>query len=132
MLKHPAISSLLISSLALVPLAGCSNLPGSGKAQGTVAGGAGGAIAGAAIGHKHPIVGALIGGALGICFAWLLATGIGHIHQSFVAQLHHMSLTPGSALLCLAIAGLIGIISSFLPALTAARTNILDSLRYAG
>jgi putative ABC transport system permease protein len=88
------------------------------------------AILGMVIGEATTM--ALLGGALGICFAWLLASGIGHIHQSFVAQLHHMTLTPGSALLCLAIAGLIGIISSFVPALTAARTNILDSLRYAG
>ncbi|HEX4771958.1 MAG TPA: FtsX-like permease family protein [Bryobacteraceae bacterium] len=88
------------------------------------------AILGMIIGEATTV--ALIGGALGVVLAALLSAGIGHIHQSFVAQLHFMSLTPGSALLCLAIAALIGIVSSFVPAWNAARTNILDSLRYAG
>lgn len=88
------------------------------------------AILGMIIGEATTV--ALIGGALGVALAALLASGIGHIHQSFVAQLHHMSLTPLSALLSLAIAALIGVVSSFVPAFNAARTNILDSLRYSG
>lgn len=75
---------------------------------------------------------ALIGGACGISLAALLAYSMGHWHQSFVAQLHYMTLTPLTALLCFAIAGFIGIVSSLVPAWNAARTNILDSLRYAG
>ena len=75
---------------------------------------------------------AFIGGAIGILFASLLSYGIGSIHQSFVAQIRNMSLAPVTALLCLLIAAGIGLVSSFVPALNAARTNILDSLRYAG
>ncbi len=75
---------------------------------------------------------ALIGGIIGVILASLLTAGIGHTHQSFVAQLHNMTLTPLTALLCLGIAVLIGVVSSFVPAWNAARTNILDSLRYSG
>ena len=76
MLKHTVVTSLLLSSLTLGPLVGCSNLPGSPKAQGTVIGGAGGAAAGAAIGHKHPLIGALIGGALGAGGGYLVGAHV--------------------------------------------------------
>jgi ABC-type antimicrobial peptide transport system permease subunit len=36
------------------------------------------------------------------------------------------------ALICLGVALFIGVVSSFVPAFNAARTNILDSLRYSG
>lgn len=58
------VGVLAASSIGL--LGGCSNLPGNKQAQGTVIGGTGGAIAGAAIaGGGNPVVGALIGGLLG-------------------------------------------------------------------
>src|SRR4051812_9568901 len=76
MLNRTLVNSLLLSSLALGPLVGCSNLPGSGKTQGAVAGGAGGAIAGAAIGHRNPILGALIGGALGAGGGYLIGAHV--------------------------------------------------------
>src|SRR5258706_11500489 len=76
MLKHPIVTSLLLSSLMLGPLVGCSNLPGSPKAQGTVAGGAGGAAAGAIISHRHPLIGALIGGALGAGGGYLVGAHV--------------------------------------------------------
>jgi putative ABC transport system permease protein len=47
-------------------------------------------------------------------------------------QLHDLSVTPLTALVGLGVAGFIGIISSFVPAWNAARTNILDSLRFSG
>src|SRR5438067_2420951 len=72
MLKHGYICTILISSLALGPLTGCENLPGSGKTQGAVIGGTGGAVAGAAIGHRNPVLGALIGGALGAGGGYLI------------------------------------------------------------
>jgi putative ABC transport system permease protein len=75
---------------------------------------------------------ALIGGAIGLVLAGLLATAIGGIRQAMVAQLHGLTLTPSMALLCLGIALLIGAASSFIPAWNASRTNILDSLRYSG
>ncbi|MCU1293007.1 MAG: hypothetical protein JWP08_1857, partial [Bryobacterales bacterium] len=75
---------------------------------------------------------ALIGGAIGLVLAAILAAGIGSIRQAMVAQLHGLTLTPATALICLGVAALIGAVSSFLPAWNAARTNILDSLRYSG
>src|SRR4051812_19776366 len=60
------ISLALVSTLGLVPLSGCENLPGGKKEQGTVIGGAGGAAAGAAVaGKNNRLLGALVGGALG-------------------------------------------------------------------
>ncbi len=74
----------------------------------------------------------LIGGFIGLAIAGLLATGIAHLHQPFVGQLHHLTLNATSVLICIAISALIGIAGSIVPAWNAARTNILDSLRYAG
>jgi hypothetical protein len=72
------ISSALIGSLALAPLAGlsgCSNLPGKPREQGAVIGGVGGALAGAAIGGKGKnkgALGALIGAAVGAGGGYLI------------------------------------------------------------
>lgn len=65
MLRHKAITGVLISTFALAPLTGCENLPGNKQEQGAVIGGVGGAAAGAAIGKHNRVLGALIGGALG-------------------------------------------------------------------
>src|SRR5690348_2745233 len=65
MLRHKAITGVLISTFALAPLTGCENLPGNQKEQGAAIGGVGGAVAGAAIGKHNRVLGALIGGALG-------------------------------------------------------------------
>lgn len=60
------IESLCVTSIVALLAAGCSNLPGTSKQQGAVIGGAGGAVAGAAIGGEHHrMLGALLGGALG-------------------------------------------------------------------
>ena len=75
---------------------------------------------------------ALIGGAIGLIMAAILAAAIGSIRQAMVAQLHGLTLTPTTALICLGVAALIGAVSSFVPAWNASRTNILDSLRYSG
>ena len=74
----------------------------------------------------------LIGGVLGLLLASILTGGVGRVGQAFVAQLHGLSMTPGTALIALGIALFIGFISSFVPAWNAAHTNILDSLRYSG
>jgi len=89
-----------------------------------------GSILGLVIGEALTM--AVIGGALGLVLASLLAAGIGHIHQSMVGQIHRMTLTPSTALICLSVAVLIGVVSSFVPAMNASRTSILDSLRYEG
>ena len=74
----------------------------------------------------------LIGGIIGLALASVLTVGVGKAGQAFVAQLHGLSLTPITSLIALGVAVLIGLISSFVPAWNAARTNILDSLRYSG
>ena len=70
------VSSALIGSLALAPLAGltgCSKLPGGSKEQGAVIGGVGGALAGAALGGKGDRgLGALIGAAVGAGGGYLI------------------------------------------------------------
>jgi putative ABC transport system permease protein len=75
---------------------------------------------------------ALIGGVLGLLLAALLTVGVGKAAATFMPQLHNLSIEPVTALICLGVAVFIGVISSFIPAWNAARTNILDSLRYAG
>ena len=88
------------------------------------------AILGMIIGESLVI--ALIGGVLGLLLASFLVIGVGKFGQNFVQQLHGLSLTPVTSLLALAVAVFIGLVSSFVPAWNAARTNILDSLRYSG
>jgi putative ABC transport system permease protein len=75
---------------------------------------------------------AMIGGVVGLVFAFLLTAMVRKAAGSFMPQLHHLSITPVTALMALGVALLIGIVSSFIPAWNAARTNILDSLRYSG
>ena len=88
------------------------------------------AILGIIIGEAITI--SLIGGAIGLAIASILVVGVGKVGQNFVGQLHNLSLTTTTVLLAMTIAVVIGFISSFLPAWNAARTNILDSLRYSG
>jgi hypothetical protein len=72
MRKHGLISAALIASLSFGPLVGCSSLPGNSKQQGTVIGGVGGALAGAALGKGKPGLGALVGGLLGAGGGYLI------------------------------------------------------------
>jgi putative ABC transport system permease protein len=88
------------------------------------------AILGIIIGEAATI--ALIGGIAGVLLASVLTMWIAGFAGQFNGQLIGLSVTPIVALICLAVALLIGVISSFIPAFNAARTNILDSLRYAG
>ena len=87
-------------------------------------------ILGIIIGEAATI--ALVGGFCGLILAAFLTTLIGHQGQMYNGQLHGLSVTPIVGVICLGIALLIGVISSFVPAFNAARTNILDSLRYEG
>ena len=75
---------------------------------------------------------AVIGGLLGLMLSIGLTLIVGKIAQNFVQQLHGLSITPVTGLIALGIAIFIGLVSSFIPAWNAARTNILDSLRYSG
>jgi putative ABC transport system permease protein len=89
-----------------------------------------GAILGLIMGEALTI--SLIGGVIGVLLASVLCGGVGRAGQAMAAQLHGLSLTPVTTLICLAIAAFIGLVSAFIPAWNAARTKILDSLRYSG
>ena len=90
----------------------------------------------------HAILGLILGEAavislIGGLIGWLLASGMcGMISHSpaanFTSGLSTLGITPLVGALSLAVALLIGIASSFLPAWGASRTTILDALRYAG
>lgn len=74
----------------------------------------------------------LIGGVIGLFLASALTVVVGKAGSAFVAQLHNLSITPFTAAVSLGVAILLGLLSSFIPAWNAARTNILDSLRFSG
>jgi len=78
------------------------------------------------------VVISLIGAGIGLALAAFLAIGVGKAGAAFSAQLKHMSVTPGIAVISLGIAVLLGLVSSFVPAWNAARTDILDSLKFSG
>jgi putative ABC transport system permease protein len=88
-----------------------------------------GAILGIIVGEAIVIAG--IGGVLGALMAGGLCSLVRTMPwtQMFFRNLFF---TPGVAATALAAAVVIGIISSFLPAYSASRTSIIDSLRYAG
>lgn len=73
----------------------------------------------------------LLGGVAGL----LLASGLTFVVRqapTFFAQLKTLTIAPTVALALLGVGVAIGLISSFLPAWSASRTSILDSLRYTG
>jgi putative ABC transport system permease protein len=76
------------------------------------------------------IIIALIGGVLGIA----LASGLCALIRSFpstFADLSQLRVTASVAAICLLVAGLIGLISSFIPAWGASRRPIIDSLKFS-
>lgn len=88
------------------------------------------AILGMIVGEAISI--ALIGGLIGLTLAAGLTFVVGRAAAAFMPALHNLSITPSTAAIALSVAVLIGVVSSFIPAWNAARTNILDSLRYSG
>jgi putative ABC transport system permease protein len=75
----------------------------------------------------------LIGGAIGCLLATILCSGVRESPGgAFIQALRTLSITPSVAMLCLAVALFIGLVSSLVPAWSAAKTSILDSLRYNG
>ncbi|HEV2687498.1 MAG TPA: FtsX-like permease family protein, partial [Bryobacteraceae bacterium] len=90
-----------------------------------------GAILGIVLGEAAVI--SLIGGLIGAFLASGMCVMVSHSPgANFMAGLRTMSITPPIGLLCLAVALLIGMASSLLPAWSASRTSILESLRYSG
>jgi putative ABC transport system permease protein len=75
----------------------------------------------------------LIGGFIGTILASGMCNMVSHgPSANFMSGLRTLAITPPIGLLCLAVALLIGMASSFIPAWGASRTSILDSLRYTG
>ena len=90
-----------------------------------------GAILGIILGEAAVI--SLIGGLLGSLLASGMCSMISHSPAAnFMAGLSTLGITPVVGLISLAVALLIGVASSFVPAWGASRTTILDALRYAG
>ncbi len=75
---------------------------------------------------------ALVGGAIGLIFGAVLCALITRTGATLLLQVPSLTISPFTIFVCLGIALLIGFVSSFVPAWNAARTNILDSLRYEG
>lgn len=73
---------------------------------------------------------ALIGGALGLALASGLCAMIRSLPSTF-ADLSRLSVTSAVAAICLVVAGLIGLISSFIPAWGAARRPIVEALKFS-
>jgi putative ABC transport system permease protein len=74
----------------------------------------------------------LIGGAIGLAVASVLTVGVGKAAGAMIPQLNSLSITWFTVLVAMGLAFVVGVVSSFIPAWNAAKTNILDSLRYAG
>jgi putative ABC transport system permease protein len=92
-----------------------------------------GEILGMVVGEASLI--AVAGGLLGCTLASGLCAAIAVAMKNapgFVSAIKGLSLSPLTAVLTLSIALLIGLASSVVPGLNAARTSILDALRYNG
>ncbi len=71
------------------------------------------------------------GGAIGCGLAWLMC-GVVRQAPPFISDLKTLTIVPSVAVACLLIALLIGVVSSVVPAWSASRTSIIESLRYSG
>lgn len=78
------------------------------------------------------VVLSLVGATLGCAVASILAGGVAASAGGFIAQFKNLTLTPPTIAFILVFSVVVALISSFAPALTAARTNILDTLKYSG
>jgi putative ABC transport system permease protein len=90
-----------------------------------------GAILGIVLGEAALI--SLLGGVAGCLLAQGLCLAVSNSPGGdYMPTLRTLAITPLVALICLAGALAIGLVSSFVPAWSASRTTILDSLRYSG
>jgi putative ABC transport system permease protein len=74
----------------------------------------------------------MAGAALGCLLASVVAGGVAANAGAFISQFRNLTLTPAVVAFILAFSVVVALASSFFPALQAARTNILDSLKYSG
>lgn len=81
---------------------------------------------------SEAVVLSVVGAALGCLVASLLASGVAANAGAFITQFKNLTLTPPVVAAILAFSVVIALVSSFAPALTASRTNILDTLKYSG
>ena len=85
-----------------------------------------GTILGIILGEAVTI--SLVGALLGLGLAALM-TGVVRNMPTFNAQLETLSIQPSVAVLCLLLAAMIGLLSAFVPALSATRISIVNALR---
>jgi putative ABC transport system permease protein len=85
-----------------------------------------GAILGIILGEAVTI--SLVGAVLGLGLATIMTRGVRSL-PTFNAQLETLTIQPPVVVLCLAVAALIGLASSFLPAYNASHVSIVDALR---
>ena len=71
----------------------------------------------------------LAGGILGLALASVLSGAVRHSPVAFFTQLKNLTIVPPVGALCILLAGLIGLVSAFLPAFQASRISIVDALR---
>jgi putative ABC transport system permease protein len=75
---------------------------------------------------------AFVGGVIGLLLASVLGFLVTKSGANLILQVPSLNMNAFTAIACLVVALFIGFVSSFIPAWNAARTNILDSLRYTG
>src|SRR5262249_34218584 len=88
------------------------------------------AILGMVLGEAAVI--SLAGGAIGCFLAGMLCGVIRHTAPAFIPGIKTLDVAPLIVCLSLAVALLIGLVSALLPALSASRMSILNSLRHTG
>ena len=71
----------------------------------------------------------LAGGILGLALASVMSGAVRHSPVAFFTQLKNLTIVPPVGALCLLLAGLIGLVSAFLPAFQASRISIVEALR---
>jgi putative ABC transport system permease protein len=85
-----------------------------------------GTILGLILGEAVAI--SIVGGAVGVLLASALC-GVVRMGPAFMDELKHLTIRPPVALVCLAVAAAIGLISALIPAWNASRTPIVEALR---
>lgn len=88
-----------------------------------------GSILGIILGEAITI--SLIGGVIGVALSSLLVNGARHAPAT-MGFTNGMAMTPVVVLACLLTAGIIGLVSSVVPAWSASRTSIIEALRDSG
>jgi putative ABC transport system permease protein len=74
----------------------------------------------------------VVGALLGCLTATVLAAGVGAAAGPFIAQFKNLPLTGPTVGVIVLFSVVVALVASFVPAMNAAKTNILDSLRYSG